>query len=69
MEGAVKRAKPSPVAWTDALQNKDVLFLVFCFLEPRDIAHCARVNKAFRRATQSEALSGEGVQKAVVSSR
>jgi hypothetical protein len=53
MEGAMKKAKTT---WTDALENKDVLFMLFSFLEPREVGLCAQVSRAFRRAAGQERL-------------
>jgi hypothetical protein len=53
---AQKKRRGESVLDTDALANKDILFVVFSFFAAEEIARCACVNRAFRRAAQSERL-------------
>jgi hypothetical protein len=63
MEGVAKMKKKQG-GLDNALENKDTLFLIFSFLDPRDIGACARVNKAFHRAAQTELLWEKVCQRA-----
>jgi hypothetical protein len=54
MEGTPKRSKH--VEAVNPLENKDILFSVFCFLAPKVLARAAAVSRAWRRASGTEGL-------------
>jgi hypothetical protein len=54
MEGSSKRGKHLEAV--NPLDNKDVLFSVFCFLAPKDLARAAAVSRAWRHASGTEGL-------------